>query len=617
MEAGGFVSLLAAVALGAAGAAPAAAAGPGASSDAYGLLVDTTLQPSQANVAVGPLARAAQDFPRAAPGSDPDQAAQLSAGPYPADGSLVQHVGVSTATAGASGVPTTLAKAEANDVQLLKSGPAARITADSVTAQANADCASNPDAAGTAFVNLQINGTPLNNPAPNTVIDLGNAKVIINEQRRAADGRGFVVNAIHLIAPSSGTALFTGDVIVGHAASSVACTNGAATTGGSNSLTVATTVSRSAVGAGGEVGYAIAAQNNGGAACPVRALTLHTPPGFEFVRASGGAGTGPAATTARPGGVDITLGGAFAFPAGGTLQEDVVLRVTADARSGDAFVGTELRCASANALGGLAAPVTLDLEPPDSAIDAGPSGPVAEASPEFRFSSGDASATFECRLDEGAFAACASPLRPPVTGDGAHVFRVRAIDAVGNADPTPAERGFTIDTTPPDTVIGAGPAGPTKAASGAFAFSSPESGATFECQLDDGPWDSCTSPRPYPKLADGPHTFRARARDLVGHVDTSPATRGFTVDTARPGRPRIVRGPRAKTRSRRAAFRFRGEARARFQCKLDRGKWKACRSPRRYRALRRGHRHVFSVRQIDRAGNVGRKATRRWTVRRG
>ena len=42
---------------------------------------------------------------------------------------------------------------------------------------------------------------------------------------------------------------------------------------------------------------------------------------------------------------------------------------------------------------------------------------------------------------------------------------------------------------------------------------------------------------------------------------------------------------------------------ARFQCRLDAGAWRRCRSPYRTGRLARGV-HVFEVRAIDRAGNV-------------
>jgi hypothetical protein len=58
-------------------------------------------------------------------------------------------------------------------------------------------------------------------------------------------------------------------------------------------------------------------------------------------------------------------------------------------------------------------------------------------------------------------------------------------------------------------------------------------------------------------------------------------------------------------RTRQATVRFTGSGtgRLRFLCRLDRGPWKACRSPWSLRRLARG-RHVISVRAVDPAGRV-------------
>src|SRR6185503_11723043 len=86
---------------------------------------------------------------------------------------------------------------------------------------------------------------------------------------------------------------------------------------------------------------------------------------------------------------------------------------------------------------------------------------------------------------------------------GEHTFRVRATDAAGNTDATEAVRTWTVDTVAPDTTIGSGPSGPTASAAASFAFSSSETGSTFECRLDSGSWQSCSSPRALSALAQG------------------------------------------------------------------------------------------------------------------
>src|SRR5207249_3053951 len=93
---------------------------------------------------------------------------------------------------------------------------------------------------------------------------------------------------------------------------------------------------------------------------------------------------------------------------------------------------------------------------------------------------------------------------------------------------------FAVDTTPPDTLLTGGPAGPTNSTQATMQFSSSESSSTFECRLDAGAWSSCSSPVTYFGLTDGAHTFDGRATDQAGNVDPTPATRSWTVDTNLP-----------------------------------------------------------------------------------
>jgi hypothetical protein len=63
-----------------------------------------------------------------------------------------------------------------------------------------------------------------------------------------------------------------------------------------------------------------------------------------------------------------------------------------------------------------------------------------------------------------------------------------------------------------------------------FSFSSSDSGATFQCSLDDEPdFSDCTSPKSYTGLSDGTHTFRVQAVNA-----TTPASRTWKVDTTAP-----------------------------------------------------------------------------------
>jgi len=93
----------------------------------------------------------------------------------------------------------------------------------------------------------------------------------------------------------------------------------------------------------------------------------------------------------------------------------------------------------------------IDTTPPDTTIDSYPSDPSNSADPSFTFSANEAGSTFECRLDGGSWVACASPQNYTGLADGSHTFDVRATDAAGNTDPTPASYTWLIDTTPPSS----------------------------------------------------------------------------------------------------------------------------------------------------------------------
>ena len=263
-----------------------------------------------------------------------------------------------------------------------------------------------------------------------------------------------------------------------------------------------------------------------------------------------------------------------------------------------------------------------DTTPPDTSIGSGPTGTTNDNTPTFTFASTEAGSTFECRMDSGAWTNCTSPWTSAALADGAHTFNVRATDAAGNTDGSPAVWAFTVsttapppvDTTPPNTTLTSGPTGATKNNTPTFAFSSNEGGSTFQCQVDSGAWASCTSPRTTTALADGTHTFRVRATDAAGNTDASPATRTFTVDTVAPNTT-FTSTPATVTLDTSASVTFTSsEGSSTFQCRLDGGAWTACTSPYTVSGLALGA-HTIAVRAIDGAGNIdATPASVSWTV---
>ncbi len=417
-----------------------------------------------------------------------------------------------------------------------------------------------------------------------------------------------------------------------------------------------------------------------------------------------------------------------------------------------------------------------DTVVPDTRIDSGPNGKVGSTSATFTFSSDNTAATFECRLDGAAYAACVSPKEYAGLLPGSHTFDVRAVTSAG-PDPTPASRTWTIDesvpttfpaaadapvkkgspdtnygtattlladtspteesylrfdvsgmadnkvtaaklrlyitngstngpavyttagatwaensitwnnrparattalenkasvsakawveydvtpavtgdgaygfafvpdssdgtdansreatgnrpelvvsisadTTPPGTTIDAQPEATTTTNTASFTFSASEAGSTFECKLDTGAFEACTSPKDYTGLANGDHVFSVRATDSAGNTDSTPASASWTQAVADTGAPEttITSAPSGTVNSSEASVEFTANEPSTFQCRLDGAAFAACESPMHYIDLPDGS-HTFSVRAIDSGGNVDETpAEASWTVSTG
>lgn len=251
-----------------------------------------------------------------------------------------------------------------------------------------------------------------------------------------------------------------------------------------------------------------------------------------------------------------------------------------------------------------------DTATPDTEITGGPMNTSGTTTATFTFDSPDAGAgaSFECSLDSPIFVPCSSPDTISNLTEGNHTFKVRVRDAVGNVDPSPASRTWTVDLTAPNTTITSGPTGTVSATAAAFSFTSNEMNVTYACSLDGSPAMPCTSPYSAMSMGQGPHTFSVAATDAAGHTDATPATRTWTVDTQPPD-IQITSGPNG-TSGPHVTFAFtvsEGQA----TCAVDDADPAPCTSPVSLN-LPAGP-HTFSVRATDGAGNTG-SATRSWTV---
>jgi hypothetical protein len=274
----------------------------------------------------------------------------------------------------------------------------------------------------------------------------------------------------------------------------------------------------------------------------------------------------------------------------------------------------------------------IDLTAPTATILTEPDDPSPGNSAAFTYSSSEAGSTFQCSLERSGepedFSACPATGKaypdaghPGPLADGDWTFKVLATDKAGNqgsADEVSWKVDNSLgDKTPPETTIDSRPPDPSGSSNAAFTYSSNEPGSSFQCQLDGAGFSPC--PRggiSYSGLANGPHTFLVRAIDTSGNVDPSPAGYSFDVVLGNaspvllllPSGPSplplpkptttISGKPSARTHDRTPIFRFgSSNTGATFQCKLDDGPFKACRSPLTTKTLRFGS-HLLKVRAV-------------------
>ncbi len=86
----------------------------------------------------------------------------------------------------------------------------------------------------------------------------------------------------------------------------------------------------------------------------------------------------------------------------------------------------------------------VDTVPPETTITSGPSERTRDRTPAFGFDASPPGKRFECKVDTEDFAGCTSPFKTARLSLGLHVFKVRAIDAAGNIEVSPAVRAFRV-----------------------------------------------------------------------------------------------------------------------------------------------------------------------------
>ncbi len=186
---------------------------------------------------------------------------------------------------------------------------------------------------------------------------------------------------------------------------------------------------------------------------------------------------------------------------------------------------------------------------------------------------------------------------------GTYTYTVTAVYNTFTKAATSAS--VTVLGTP---TITAKPSDPSAYATPAFSFSG-GGGSSFECQLDAGAIAACTSPKSYPGIASGSHTFGVRATQ--GAATGGFATYTWTLSTAAPS---ITAQPANPSTTAAASFSFsHAQTGYAFMCRLDAAAFAACTSPKAYAAVTAGS-HTFQVQALGGDGFTTSTASYTWVV---
>ena len=260
----------------------------------------------------------------------------------------------------------------------------------------------------------------------------------------------------------------------------------------------------------------------------------------------------------------------------------------------------------------------IDTVAPDTTIATKPTDPSASATGAFTFTSNESPVTFECNLDSGGWAACTASTTTPALPNGSHTLSVRATDAAGNVDATPASYTWVINAALPVTTIANKPDNPSKSPTGDFTFTNTANPVTYECKIDTGAWASCGASYTTPTLADGSHTLSVRSSQTVtdagSNLEDPPVTYTWIIDTVAPDTT-IATKPSNPSSGSTGVFTFESnETPVTFECKLDSGAWALCTASYTTPVLADGS-HTLEVRATDAAKNVdATPATYTWMV---
>ncbi|OKL38400.1 Ig-like domain-containing protein [Pontibacter flavimaris] len=263
-----------------------------------------------------------------------------------------------------------------------------------------------------------------------------------------------------------------------------------------------------------------------------------------------------------------------------------------------------------------------DTVAPETTIASKPGELSNSSTAKFGFSSNESGVTYQVSINGGDFTTVATPYTVNSLTDGKHTLQVRAVDAAGNIDATPASYSWTIDTKAPAAPVVAAPeegkvlsnnkpsiSGTAEAGSTVSIVSGTTKVGTVTAGKD-GKWSFV----PATALAEGAQQLSATATDAAGNTSKPSTTRNITIDTKAP-ETTITAHPGAASNSSEAKFSFSSsEKNVTYEVSLDGGAYQETGNSYTVPDLAEG-KHTLAVRARDAAGNTDpNPATHTWEI---
>jgi large repetitive protein len=220
----------------------------------------------------------------------------------------------------------------------------------------------------------------------------------------------------------------------------------------------------------------------------------------------------------------------------------------------------------------------------------------------------------QCKLDNGPYKTCVSPVTFSDLGRGDHTLWVRMAKKYFGIlwVSRPDDYSWSVSQDAPVVEWVSTPSSLTNSDNARFEFKS-ATAVTFDCVMDGGSVQSCNSPWEISQLAEGVHSVSLTARDASGFA-SAPIDYQWQVDRTAPVLSfSSVMPQQDPTLLTRLVASYTSSEPATVTCSVDGTPLANCQSPLTVDNLAQGY-HRLELSAVDIAGNVGSPISHEWLI---